>query len=323
MTDMSTSKLKFLLLLSVTGILVASSGCTFPTDGTGGGGPGLVIEEFATPFTTIESGEDVNLHLEVRNQGDYNGLFGTGAHAVVELMQIDPLEWGILPAPIIDLGTLLVPDIESQTQGGLKTADWQLIAPPLERGQRQTYTIASRVFYEYETKARKGVQFVTSEEMRRMIQNGQTFTSDPTTYTAGPINVEITTGNIVKATDWTNARFQLQIRITNAGNGQIRGRNYPIAIEVIYPQWIMPVEGFCPSQTLWGVPEYFDVPPGLVPPVGNFIYVWDGRTTDVTCEFEIVQPPSSMTKGNFEVNLGYIYSVDATTQVTVKGIELY
>jgi hypothetical protein len=84
----------------------------------------------------------------------------------------------------------------------------------------------------------------------------------------------------------------------------------------------MPVGGFCPHQSQWVSPIYTDVPLALPQPVGStFVQVWDGRSTDITCEFMIVQPPSSRTSGNFDVKVGYIYSVDATTQLTVRGME--
>ena len=311
---------KFLLLLSVFAILV-TSGCVIGGDGTTGGGPGLVIERFDTTLDLIESNEPVGLQLDVRNQGDYNGEMGIGAPAIAEIMSIDPMEWIIVPAPVVDLGTILAKDPESQTQGGVGRANWELTAPILERGQRKIYEIRGRVYYQYETKAIKPVWFVTSEELRRLVQNGESLASDVGSQTAGPITVTVEAGPFVKARELTNARFQLQIRIQNSGGGQVRGRNYPIAMMVRWPQWVVPVEGNCPPESYWGTPLYNDVPPGLPQPAGTFIYMWDGKMTDVTCEFQILQPPSSRTQGNFEVDLGYIYSVDSTTQVTVKGTE--
>ena len=320
-----TAKFEFLVLLFVITVLM-SSGCVNPL---GGGqtsyttGPGIVIEKFDTPLGMVESGEATNLHLEIRNQGEYDGELGIGAPAIVELMQIDPSEWIIEPSPIMDLGTVLAPDAESQTSGGLSKMDGRITAPLLQAGQRQTQEIAARVYYQYETKARKAIQFVTNEEMRRMVQSGETFTSDPLTQTAGPLTVTMNTGQIVPANELKNHRFQIQLRIDNTGSGQVRGENYPVAVEVKYPAWVIPADGYCPSQTIWGTPIYTDVPAGLPQPVGNFVYVWDGRTTDITCEFEIIQPPASKTKGNFDITLGYIYSVEQTIQLEVKGTESF
>jgi hypothetical protein len=309
------NKLRFLLLLSVLAIII-SSGCTTGTTGGTGGGPGIVVEKFMPSLDTIESGEPVSLQLEVRNKGDYNN-----ALAVVELMDIDPTEWVVGGGTIRDLGTLLAPDPESQTEGGLATTAWELTSPLLKRGQRLTYPVRARVYYTYETSATKPVWFVTSEELRRIVQLGDALPSEATIYTGGPLTVTINAGQFVKAREWRESKFQLQIRIQNSGNGQIRGRNYPVAMEVTWPTWVTPVKGACPEQIQWGTVLYNDIPPGLPQPTGTYIMIWDGRSTDVTCEFMIVNPPASRTKGDFEVKLNYIYSVDATTQITVKGME--
>jgi len=134
--------------------------------------------------------------------------------------------------------------------------------------------------------------------------------------------VTVNAGRFVKAKEFRDSKFQLQIKIDNAGGGQIRGRDYPVAVSVNFPPWVIPVGGACPPQTYWTTAMYTDIPLALQQPVGQtFVKMWNGRSTDITCEFSIVQPPSSRTSGNFEVTLGYIYSVDTSTRVTVKGME--
>ena len=315
-------KSKFLLLLCVLAI-VTSSGCVTGTNQTTGG-PGIVVEKFETSQTLIESGEPVSLQLEVRNMGDYNGEMGLGAPVIAEIMSLDPTEWMVTPSTIIDLGTLSAPDPESQTRGGLGKATWNLVSPMLDRGQRKTYEIRGRVYYQYETKAIKPIWFVTANELEAIVKAGESLAAEPTTVTAGPLSVNVRAGNFVKQTEWRNARFQLEIEIRNAGGGRIMCDKYPVAIQVEWPPWVAPVEGNCPSETLLiGTPIYDDVPPGLPVPSGTFIQVWDGQSTDLTCDFEVIDVPSSRTQGNFEIKLGYIYSVDATTQITVKGMEQF
>jgi hypothetical protein len=320
MTDIFAKELKFLLILCAVALVIPISGCISPTP-SGTGGLGLVIENFKTTLDTVDSSEPVGLNLEVRNRGDYNGMIGAGVPAVAEIMSIDPTEWAVTPSTIVDMGTMLAPDLESQTQGGLGKANWELIAPILQRGQRKTYEIRARVYYPYETKAIKPVWFVTAEELRRIVQVGDALPSDAGTQTSGPLTVTVTAGQFVKANEFKDSKFQLQIRVDNSGSGQIRGRNYPVAVAVKWPMWVMPVGGFCPLQTQIVTPFYNDVPAILPPLPGTYIYLWNGKTTDLTCEFQIIQPPASRTQGNFEVSLGYIYSVDATTQITVKGTE--
>jgi hypothetical protein len=314
---------KFLLLLCVIAI-VPISGCTAGTGNTTGGGPGLVIETFKSSLTSIESGERVGLQLEVRNVGEYNGIAGLGVPTIAEIMAIDPTEWMVNPATVVDVGTLLMPDAESQTQGALGKANWDLQAPLLSRGTTKTYEVRARVYYPYETKAIKPIWFVTAEELRRIVQNGEALAGEAQTQSAGPLTVTVNAGNFVKAREFRDSKFQLQIKIDNTGGGQVRGRDYPVAVTIQYPTWVIPVGGSCPPQSQWTTPPIYstDVPMALPTPIGNtYVKLWNGRSTDITCEFAIVQPPSSRTSGNFDVTLGYIYSVDASTQVTVKGTE--
>ncbi len=313
-------KTNFLLLLFVLAVLT-TSGCIGGTTSGSAGGQGLVIETFKTTSDSIESGESVGLQLEVRNMGGYNGQTGIGVPAIAEIMSIDPNEWMVTPATIVDLGTLLIPDTESQTPGGLAKATWELVAPRLERGITKPYALRARVYYPYETTVVRPVWFVTSEELRRIVQLGNALESQSQTQTSGPLTVTINAGNFVKAQDFRTSKFQLQIRIDNTGSGEIRGKDYPVAISVEWPQWVSPIGGYCPQQTQWTVPLYTDIPAGLPQPAGTFIKMWNGKTTDMTCEFQIVQPPSSRTAGDFKVKLGYIYSTDSSTQVTVKGME--
>ncbi|MEM7825195.1 MAG: hypothetical protein QXO27_04455 [Candidatus Aenigmatarchaeota archaeon] len=317
-------KTKFLLTLCILVATVLISGCTIgPSDRGGAGGPGLMIEKFQTSLNQIDSGERVALRLEVRNRGDYNGPLGMGVPAVAEIMEIDPYEWQIVPSTIVDLGTLLAPDREMGTEGGLATADWQLLAPYLQKGQTKSYSIRARVYYPYQTKAIKPVTFVTAEELRRIVQLGDSLPAEATTQTSGPISVDIIAGKFVKANEYQNSKFQLQIKITNSGGGQIRGENYPVALEVKWPQWVQPVAGYCPAQQYWITPIFNDVPTIVTPIIGTYVYLWDGKQGEITCDFQITQPPASRTVGNFEVTVGYLYSVDATTQITVRGIQEY
>jgi hypothetical protein len=312
---------RFLLLLCVIAIVVTTSGCTTGTTGTTTGGPGLVIETFQPSLANIDSGENVGLQLEVRNMGGYNGQLGNGVPAIAEVMSIDPTEWMISPSTVVDLGALLIPDPDSQTPGGLGKANWQLIAPPLKRGNTKPYEIRARVYYPYEDNVRKSVWFVTAEELRRIVQSGDALASEAQTQSAGPLTVTVNTGTFVKAQEFKDSHFQLQIKIDNTGGGQVRGKDYPVAISVEWPQWVMPVGGYCPAQTQWIIPLYNDVPAGLPQPAGTFVTLWNGRSTDVTCEFSILEPPSSRTSGEFKIHLGYIYSIDEVTQITVKGTE--
>ena len=307
---------KFFLLLFIAAIAV-TSGCINGT--TTGGTQGVIADVFRPTLgqtTPIESDEPVTFHLEVVNRGDYNN-----APAVAELTGIDTNEWNLYGDVYRDLGLLLAPDPESQTQGGRGRADWDAITPTLPRNQYMSYEPLARVYYYYETRVKKPVWFVTSEELRRIVDGAGTLDSEPTTIWNAPLRVTVSTGNFVKARDWRESKFQLMIRIDNQGGGQIFGKDYPVALEVIWPDGVIPV-GDCPRQIQFGTGIYDNLPPFLnTPAFGRFVRVWNGQYTDITCEFQVTQPPTNKVKKNFDVKLGYIYYVDAATHITVKGFE--
>ncbi len=310
---------KFFLLLLIAAVTV-TSGCTTPFGGgSKGGGPGVVVDIFQPTLgqtTPIESDEPVSFHLEVINRGDYNN-----APAVAELTGIDTTEWKLFGDVYRDLGLLLAPDPESQTQGGRGTADWDVITPTLSRNQKITYEPIARVYYYYETDVKKPVWFDNSEELRRIVQGAGTLDTEPATSWNAPLAVTVNTGNFVKAGDWTNSKFQLQIRIENTGNGQVFGRDYPVAVEIEWPDGVVPI-GDCPRQIQFGTGFYDNLPPYLTTPsLGRFVRLWNGKYTDISCEFQVTQPPTNKVKKNFRVKLAYIYYVDAVTHITVKGYE--
>ena len=308
------AKSLFLALFPVLAVL-AISGCVNPFP-TGGTGAGITVEVFEPSLSSVRSNEQLDLHLEVRNIGDYNN-----APAVAELTELDPVEWSLYGDRYKFLGNLLAPDAESQTEGGRAIADWSVTAPALKRGQSLTYNPRARIYYYYETKSIKPVTFVTSEELRKTVQAGGSLSSEATETTSGPLSVEVTTGSFVRAQDFRESKFQLQIHIDNTGSGTVYGTDNPLAVQVKYPQFVVPV-GDCPRFEQTGWVPYPSLPQGLLSPVfGKYVKLWNGKSTDLTCEFTIVEPPTNRLTANFEVTLGYIYYVDTTTQISVQGTE--
>jgi hypothetical protein len=314
MRDMKERCSKISLLLPIA-IVVLIAGCIGPGPSGGGGGPGIVIERFEPSLTNIESDEEVELRLGVRNIGDYNE-----APAVAELTVIDPTTWNLYGDIYRPLGTLLAPDPESGTAGGTKTAEWLLRAPRLSRGQTMTYYPAARVYYYYETKAIKPIWFVTSDELKTLIDTGQPLSTEPTTVTSGPLSVQILAGEYVKTPDWRDTKFQIQIKIDNVGGGHVFPSTYPVAVDVKWPDGVTPV-GDCPREFDFGGVIYENLPPGLIPPAGRYVKLWKDKSLDISCEFVIINPPTNKALRNFEVKLGYIYYVEQGTQITVKGVE--
>lgn len=308
--------IKWVLVLPLLVVLV--SGCTLPNGGGGVSGNGIVITQFEPSLRSIESDDEVSLHLEVQNRGDVTGT------AAAKLIGIYPQDWGVFQTDHL-LNNLYPADLERGTEGQIVTADWILRAPNLKRGERRTYTPMARVFYSYETRAIKPITFVTSDELRRIIQNGQSLASEPAKVTSGPLTVTIKSGEFVRTKDnWEQSYFPVQIDITNTGGGMIAGENYPIGIEIEAPQGTM-FKGECPprSQTEWGGSFYdMHLPVGITRPISpKTILMWNGRDATVTCEMKVVTPPEYRQEREFKVVLKYIYYIDQETTIDVVGTE--
>ncbi|MBN2330811.1 MAG: hypothetical protein JXC85_03275 [Candidatus Aenigmarchaeota archaeon] len=317
---MSKSKnpkgLEWLLILPIAILLV--SGCLNLGGGSSISGNGIVITTFEPSLRSIESNDDVLVHLEVQNQGD---VIGTAA---AKLIGIYPQDWGVFQTDQL-LDELRPADVERGTEGQKATADWRLTAPPLKRGERRTYEPMVRVFYSYETKVTKPITFVTSDELRRIVQNGQSLNSDPAIVSAGPLTVTVRTGEFVRTKDnWQQSYFPVQIDITNTGGGLIAGENYPIGIDIEPPAGTM-FKGDCPprSQTEWGGSFYdMNLPVGLSRPISPYtIVMWNGRDATVTCELKVITPPDYRQDRDLTITLEYIYYTDQSTTIDVVGTE--
>jgi hypothetical protein len=317
MSSSGTGKKLKLAFLMLPILVVFVSGCTLFGPTTSTSGTGIAVNTFEPDLSPKYSDQDVNLHLEVQNTGDYN------TPAVAQLINIDTQTWGAFDE-YQDLGTILAPDKEQGTEGGIATADWQLRTPMLNKGQEMTYTPMARIYYYYETRAIKPILFVTEQELTDIVRKGESLQSDPTVTTAGPLSIEVKTGNFVRTSDWKSSKFQVQINIENKGNGMVFGKEYPIAIYVEWPVGVINPIGDCPNKYNWGSNFVFyeNLPYGLSQPTfGDFIKLWNGKSTKITCEFEVVSPPSNRIKKDLNIKLGYMYYVDKATDLKVIGKE--
>jgi len=314
MASLKTNKMGWLLILPVAILLV--SGCV------GGGGTstvtgnGVTITKFEPSLANINSGNRVNLHLEVQNRGE------AIAKSAAKLIGIYSQDWSVFQTDQ-PIGELLPSDKDAGTEGQIGSVDWVLTAPDLHRGEKRTYDAIARVFYSYETRAMKPIMFVTSDELRRAIQNGESLQSDLAVVSSGPISVNVKTGQFVRATDdWQQSYFPVQIDLTNTGGGLIAGENYPIGVEIEAPPGTM-FRSECPgrSQTEWTGGYYGAViPSGLMRPVSpKTIFMWNGKDTKIICELKVITPPEFKQKRDLKVTLSYIYYTDKSTQITVTG----
>ncbi|MFH1364870.1 MAG: hypothetical protein ABIH52_04435 [Candidatus Aenigmatarchaeota archaeon] len=308
-----SNKRMFLFLLPVL-LTVFVSGCT---QGGGTGGNGVVINAFAPDFPQLHSNEKVSLQLEVQNMGD---MKATNVEA--ELTGINPNEWGTFDENPT-LGDLIAADRESGVQGATRNYYWnELRAPDLVKGTQFTYTPQARVSYDYTTIAQKPITIVDQDELRRIMQQGQTLPSKSTTYSAGPMVVEIKTGNYVKSSGSGSGQtydiFPINIHIENA--------EFSSGKSIVQPQGF--TSGFFPTDRTYPVDVYIEPPSGTSFVSSGYgedctsfvpVDLFQGRDIDITCELEVVDPPNIKQEGLITVELYYRYAVDASTSITVFG----
>jgi hypothetical protein len=299
-------------------LVVLGSGCTgiFPDGGGAVSGSGIVIQKFEPTLTSLRSNDNVVFHLEVQNMGDVIGK------AAAVLIGITPTEWQIDEWEK-DFGELLPADEEAGTPGGTGVADWYAVAPDVYRGEDRSYNVIARMFYSYETRVRKPITFLTSDELRRAAQMGGTPVAGATLVSAGPLSVTVNTGNYVRATgnEYEAPYFPVNIKITNNGPGQIAGENYPVGVEIIPPEGTS-IMGECPSyaQTEMWSPLYANLPYGLdLPASPSIVNIWNGREVSITCRLQVDEPPLYKDERDLRIILDYIYFQDAELVMPVRG----
>ena len=316
---------KLLAILPVLAV-IAISGCT-ALNGIGGNsnavatGPGVAIQDWKPDFSKLFSGEQLALQLRIQNQGQTRAK-----NVVAEVTGIDLSEWGTGGFNNYEnLGDLIASDPVSNTAGETRTVQFQnLRAPQLAKGISFTYTPVARVSYDYATTAHKPITIVDQAELRRIQQQGKTLPSKPATFTAGPLSVDILTGNYVKTGSGfgqTYDIFPIKVKITNTGGGTVvpkgflpgtsgygfgQTKNYPVDVKITPPTGTTFVfSGFGGSDDC----SAFQVTKDL----------WQGQDADITCELQVTNPPSISQEKLITVELSYRYFKDATTSVTVDG----
>ncbi|HLD78479.1 MAG TPA: hypothetical protein VJB16_05620 [archaeon] len=316
---------KLLAVLPIA-LVVIASGCTTLTGGGTGSvatGPGVVVQDWKPDFSKLYSGEQLALQLRIQNQGQTRAR-----NVVAEVTGIDLADWGTGGFTNYEnLGDLIPADAVSNTPGETRTVQFQnLRAPALAKGTSFAYTPVARVSYDYATTAHKPITIVDQNELRRIQQQGRTLPSKATTYTAGPLAVEIRTGNYVK---------------TGTGFGQTYDI-FPVYIKVTNTQWeqggtVVP-KGFLPGSSGYGFGtiDQYPVLVKVTPPAGTtFVFsgfgqddcssfqvtkdLWQGKDAEITCELQVTSPPSIAQEKLITVELDYRYFAEAKATVTVDG----
>lgn len=304
-------KSNYLIALPVLAV-VFISGCT---NGGPTGGPGVIISGFTPEISPVHSEEQVSLLLQVQNQGE-----SRARNVQAELTNIDPNEWGVGFQRTVQLGDLIARDQVSNTQGETKQVQFQnLRAPILSKGISFGYEPIVRVTYDYSTSAHKPITIVDRDELIRIQQQGQTLPSQQTTYTAGPLAVEITMGNYVPS-------------VSSFGSGRAFDI-FPVNVKITNTLW---EEGGRPtSRGLFGSQFNYPVRVRIDPPAGtNFVFsgfgddcsssqftvdLFRGKEIEITCELQVTNAPSIRTEDLLKVDLDYSFYTDKSTKLTVQG----
>ncbi len=306
-----------LLLIPVFAVMLISGCVTGPTGA--GMGNGLAITDWKPDLADVYSGDAVRLQLRIQNQGEL-----PAENVVAELAGIDTTEWGTFGGftDYVDVASSMLPyDGASQTPGDVRTVDWRLEAPSLAKGTSFTYTPIVKVSYDYKTSAQKPLTLVDVDELRKIKQQGKSLSGKTTTYSAGPLAVEIKTGNYVKTSDDFGTEYDI----------------FPVYIKVTNTQWeqsgtVTHGSGF---GTYFGEGDY-PVQMEITPPSGtNFRYtglagssdcsslvdldLWQGKEAEITCEFEVTNPPAYQQEGLIKVDLNYRFQTEDSTSVKVTG----
>ena len=153
----------------------------------------------------------------MQNQGEV-----TARDIEAELTNIDMGEWGTfgLFGFSENINDLLPYDERTNTPGAIKTMEWRLEAPELAKGTTHTFSPMIKVSYDYKTVAQKPITLVDEDELRRIIQQGKSLPFKTTTYTAGPLMVEVKTGDFVRTSSGLSSGesyevFPVYVKVTN------------------------------------------------------------------------------------------------------------
>lgn len=289
-----THLLKLSLLLPVLAVVFVS-GCIGGDGDSITFGSGVAIQGWQPDFTSLESWEPVKFYLKIQNQGE-----SIAENVEATIMGIDPDEWEIRDSEH-DFDTLAAPDRVTNTPGETKTHYYNGNAPGLPDGTSFTFEPIVRVSYDYKTIAQKPITIVDTEELRRLIQQGATLPSKETTYTAGPLSVEIRTGNYVKTQE--DPELPLYIVVTNVlweSGGSVAGYDYPIRIEFDMPTGGGTIKD-CNTDNDW-------------------VYLWQGKTAEISCTLQVdAAPENTQVERLISAEIYYRYQVDSRTSVTVTG----
>ncbi len=298
---------KTLALIIPIALVLLVSGCT-TSGGSSGPGTGVSIVSFQPDLSSISSGESLKLHAQIKNNG-----VATAENVKAVIAGIDPTEWqGDLSEKFF--GQLKGFDIETSTEGSPATIVWpNLKAPQLGSGTLQTYRPQLRVTYDYKTTANLPITFVNRDELRRLRAEGKSLPTGSLTSSAGPLRVDIRTGQFVKTTTTGEGdnTFQVNIKVYNSGGGSVVPGTFTSGQDFDNPVRITLKEPAGTSITSFGGGQ------GCVS--GDLVEGLRGQEWEISCLMEVTDPPASQVGRTMTVELDYTYLLTQETQVSVTG----
>jgi uncharacterized protein YraI len=172
---------------------------------------GLTINEFSVDPESVISGEEFIVYLEAENVGsttarnvraDVYGASWTG----------DLTKWGTV--------TLYPPDIEFNTPGDFKSAEWILKAPYVPEGVEQPYELTGRVTYTYQTSGVVNLKVFSYDEYRRRLQKGEEIpTGISVTNTYAPVKIDMVGDHPLIVYETGDQQFDFRLYFRNVGDG--------------------------------------------------------------------------------------------------------
>lgn len=307
---MDDQKLAIVLLSAV--VIVA--GCTNGDD-DGIEGEGLEITSFeafpADPFT----GENVNLEMEVLNNGDEDAEIQVARIYGHQVVQDEPRAWSMQGGENQNKDSA---DLTSSTvEGGSDDFEplpqeitWRMESPEELARESERFTWNTEVYYDYETTATTSVDLIDSREER-----GDAGLPS-TTNTRAPVRMDVDTRSPIMV-DEDQDEAQVRVEVSNTGLGDIY---HPDTNFEVDPFEIVDGAGERDERELRNSLEVtLEDPPGEPTIEGENTVDIDTRGTGVhTYTLNLPETFNSPLTVNLEFNADYLYETETATGVTVS-----
>lgn len=318
--------IKLLLAATFVVLTLGLSGCTdvLPGGDGGGSGNGIDIKTFRSDLSTVDCNQQVNVQLQLQNNGDYDAQLAT------QMYMIDPKKWGNpMQNPPNPFTLKAVTD--DSIEPAIQTVSWQL-RPSCEmldipKSRTMTFNPQVRIYHTYKTDARRAITFVDEEELRIMSSQGQSLSMGEQISSNSPVRIDIDTVPFAQTyKSYYDVQIPVHIKVSNVGSGKVPGdinNNYPVALTVTAPQGTNFVS--CTPDLNFLTYGYSNIPLMSIPtPVFTMGGFGDtrtgyvslftdsgGQTADITCYLRVNDPQRIIKQTRYiNAKISYIYYID-------------